>query len=239
MNDNREQHVERRARDEYGLITGIQYHFNEDGSVNWRKMVKPEHVYPNEAIFIKKKIPVPPSAEGLDDNECIISLAGLKELLSIRGYKECTVKILSERGEGPNLVVTAKCSITFIPNYETEEVAVTREEVATAGFFNVDPDFVKYTHTIACNRALARTIRNFLNIHVVSKEEISDASVTENVPTTASLSAFSVLVQKAGGTEELEKLCAESGNTWPGLDSFKENQELCRKVLAFTLKKSK
>ncbi len=34
-------------RNEFGLLEGVEYKFNEDGSVNWRAMIKPEHLYPN------------------------------------------------------------------------------------------------------------------------------------------------------------------------------------------------
>ena len=38
-------------RDKNGLLTNIQYDFNEDGSVNWRSMIKEEYLFPNKSFF--------------------------------------------------------------------------------------------------------------------------------------------------------------------------------------------
>ncbi len=34
-----------------GLLSNVEYVFNEDGSINWRAMVKAEHLYPNKDWF--------------------------------------------------------------------------------------------------------------------------------------------------------------------------------------------
>ena len=36
-------HLTPQSRNAWGLIQGIDYKTNEDGSINWRAMVKPEH----------------------------------------------------------------------------------------------------------------------------------------------------------------------------------------------------
>jgi len=38
-------------RNAWGLIEGINYINNEDGSINWRAMVKPDHLFPNKGWF--------------------------------------------------------------------------------------------------------------------------------------------------------------------------------------------
>ena len=44
-------------RDESGLLSNIQYHFNEDGSVNWRSMIRSEYLFPNRSWFeLRKKL---------------------------------------------------------------------------------------------------------------------------------------------------------------------------------------
>ena len=48
-------------RDQHGLLESVSYAFNEDGSVNWRAMINPEHLYPNKEHFEMRKMPVPES----------------------------------------------------------------------------------------------------------------------------------------------------------------------------------
>ena len=44
-------------RDENGLLKNIQYDFNEDGSVNWRSMIREEYLFPNKSWFeLRKKM---------------------------------------------------------------------------------------------------------------------------------------------------------------------------------------
>ena len=38
-------------RNELGLLEGVKYEYNEDGSIDWRAMVEPEHLYPNNGWF--------------------------------------------------------------------------------------------------------------------------------------------------------------------------------------------
>ena len=40
-------------RDEHGLLKNVQYVFNEDGSVNWRAMIKEEHLFPNKSLVYR------------------------------------------------------------------------------------------------------------------------------------------------------------------------------------------
>ena len=72
-------------RDEHGLLESVDYTFNEDGSVNWRAMISPEHLYPNKGWFEMRKMPAPESIEGLEDHQLLIKLGGIKELAKHRG----------------------------------------------------------------------------------------------------------------------------------------------------------
>jgi hypothetical protein len=38
-------------RNDYGLLSNATYLFNEDGSVDWRSMIKDEFLYPNKGWF--------------------------------------------------------------------------------------------------------------------------------------------------------------------------------------------
>ena len=154
-------------RNEYGLLNSINYSFNEDGSVNWRSMIKPEFLYPNKDWFDLRKQTVPSSSEGLTDKQLLIMLGGIKELAKLRGF----TKVKYSLDYPKDNYVVAKCSIEWMPNYENAE-AVIYEDVANATADNTDLFCLKFLETIACNRAFVRCVRNFLNVHIVGADEI-------------------------------------------------------------------
>ena len=69
-------------RNQYGLLEdkNVEYVFNEDGSINWRKMIKSEFLVANRDRTDETDI------SKLEDHELIILLGGLKDLASIRGF---------------------------------------------------------------------------------------------------------------------------------------------------------
>ena len=154
-------------RDEHGLLKVVVYHFNEDGSVDWRSMIKPEFLYPNKGWFDIRNQPVPTSTEGLKDNQLLIMLGGIKDLARLRGFN--SVRFSTEREED---YVTAKCTIQWNGNYETNGSLITYEDIANATGENTDDFCYKFLETIACNRAFVRCVRNFLNINIVGADEI-------------------------------------------------------------------
>ena len=170
-------------RDKNGLLENVQYQFNEDGSVNWRAMIKEEHLFPNKSHFEMYKKPVPKTIKGLKDNQLLIKLSGIKELARLRGFDSVsyeTVKCAADH-------VAVKCCVCFIANYETKE-KVYYEDMANATFNNTSSFATKFLETIACNRAFVRAVRNFLNVHIVGDDEI-DKSDGKAVPTQTSKSS--------------------------------------------------
>lgn len=231
--DNRKEKSLIRKRDHLGLCEGVKYVFKDDGLVDWRAMVNKEHIYPNEKYFTDKKKPVPTSIEGLEDRECLIALAGLKELLSLRGYSNVDFQVLGDR-DG---TVTTKCTIVFTPNFETDGLPVSRSDIATAGAFNVSPQYSAYSHTISANRSMARAIRSFLNIHVVSSEEVGDDSSNSSPSKKEEgITPFSFLMnsinEKGLSIEDVKKICSENGlnSDWESYDAIKDNGALARKI---------
>ena len=154
-------------RDENGLIRGVNYIYNEDGTINWRKMVDPQYLAVNKQRTSKEDI------TEVKDEDLLILLAGLKKLLRIRGFKarEFRPVVASER------YVSTVCRITFIANYETEGQEVIYEAMADASDYNTF-DFAKnYLSAIAENRAFARCIRSFLGIDITAEEEVGPKKI--------------------------------------------------------------
>lgn len=155
-------------RDENGLLQNINYSFNEDGSVDWRAMIKEEHLFPNKGWFESRKKTVPRTIDGLKDHQLLIKLSGIKELARLRGFTSChyeTVKCEENH-------VAVSCSIQFIGNYETSNHPISFEDMANATLNNTSSFATKFLETIACNRAFVRCVRNFLNVHIVGDDEI-------------------------------------------------------------------
>ena len=162
-------------RDEYGLLKSVKYIFNEDGSVDWRAMIKDEHLFPNKGWFESRKKDVPRSIEGLKDHQLLIKLSGIKELARLRGFSAVTYQ--TEKVGADHVAVT--CQINFIENYETER-CVSFQDMANATLNNTSSFATKFLETIACNRAFVRCVRNFLNVHIVGDDEIDKSNNTNN-----------------------------------------------------------
>jgi hypothetical protein len=156
-------------RNDDGLLENVDYVFNEDGSIDWRSMIKPEFLYPNKGWFDARNKPVPNSTEGLDDKQLLIMLGGIKELAKLRGYTGVEFQV-NNVSDG---YVTAKCTIYWQKNYESVGDWTTEyQDVANATLANTDAFCAKFLETIACNRAFVRCVRNYLNIHIVGADEI-------------------------------------------------------------------
>jgi hypothetical protein len=166
------------TRDEYGLLTNTQYTFSEDGSVDWRAMIKDEHLFPNRSWFDLRKKDCPRSIDGLADHQLLIKLSGIKELARLRGFKSITYDFV--KCEIDHVAVT--CSMDFVGNYETNGESILFQDSANATIDNTNSFAKKFLETIACNRAFVRCVRNFLNVHIVGDDEIdkSDNKKTES-----------------------------------------------------------
>jgi len=155
-------------RNEHGLLENVDHEFSEDGSVNWRAMIKPEFLYPNKDWFTSRKQDVPTSPEGLRDNQLLIMLGGIKELAQVRGYHSVEHKVITANPE----YVCVVCSIKWIGNYETGGESVTFEAIADTHPDNTTSFTRSYLSAMAENRAFVRCVRNFLKINIVGKDEI-------------------------------------------------------------------
>lgn len=184
------------SRNEHGLIcSGVNYIYNENGFINWRKMIKPEFLVVKKDNFERKNKQVPTSTDGLEDKDLLILLGGLKELAQIRGFDNVDYNLTSP-SQG---YVAAVCKISFIPNYETEGRAVAFSAIGDAHYGNTTDLTKNYLAAIAENRAFVRCIRNFLKIPILGQDEIPASSYEE---------------KKSSSTVLLEKVMDENGITF-------------------------
>jgi len=160
-------------RDERGLLKGIDYILNKDGTVNWRAMINPAHLYPNKDWFNRRNLPTPETSEGLRDEQLLIKLGGIKELAKLRGFECVDFDLLKLERD----YVVSKCTISWIRNFEcaSEEFFcfIKNSDVANATTENTDGFGQKFLETIAANRSFVRAVRNFLGIHIVGEDEIA------------------------------------------------------------------
>jgi hypothetical protein len=187
-------------RNDFGLLAQVNYEFNEDGSVDWRKMIKDEHLYPNKDWFESRNKEIPTSIEGLDDCQLLIKLSGIKELAKMRGFSRVEQEILESSPER----VVCKCSITWFPNYECDDKEVTYTDTANATLDNTSSFATKFLETIAANRAFVRAVRNFLNIHIVGDDEI-DKSDHQKPSSSKGFTPQSVLASNFGSFDDFKE----------------------------------
>ena len=164
------------TRNKHGLIEdkSLNYIFNEDGTINWRKMVKTEHLVPNRQKTQETDV------SKLQDKDLLILLGGIKELAQIRGYTSVEYKVVAA---SENYFATS-CRITWLPNYETGGKEIIFESLADATLNNTKSFARFFLAAIAENRAFVRCVRNFLKINIVSQEELGDAKLIDDSSST-------------------------------------------------------
>jgi len=160
------------TRNQYGLLesSNINYIYNEDGSINWRKMIKIEHLVPNRQKTQETDV------YKLQDKDLLILLGGIKELAQIRGYTSVEYKVVA----ASETYFATSCKITWLPNYETGGREVAFESLADATSNNTKSFARFFLAAIAENRAFVRCVRNFLKINIVSQEELGDAKLLDD-----------------------------------------------------------
>lgn len=176
------------TRNQYGLLENakIQYIYNEDGTINWRKMVKQEYLVPNRQKTQETDV------SKLEDKDLLILLGGIKELAQIRGYTSVEYKVVTA---SENYFATS-CRITWIPNFETGGREIVFEALADATSSNTKSFARFFLAAIAENRAFVRCVRNFLKINIVSQEELGDAKLLDDSPTQENPTSPHVLLER-------------------------------------------
>lgn len=208
------------TRDQYGLIPTVQYHFDEMGFVDWRKMVKDEYVVLNRYALAEKEIDVSTLTEEelndwkskAKDEEKLIKLAGFKEVAWLRGIQSVTYQVISTTDASVTVIAT----ISWLPNFENETFGVVSSGVATANIINTEEKYAKYLSSIAENRAFVRAVRNGLRIHSLGQDEINNdepVNVNTSGPTPQSALA-KVMEQKNLSFEKVKENAIKKGFEW-------------------------
>jgi hypothetical protein len=191
--------VNKFKRDVNGLLECVDYIFHPDNTINWRAMINKEYLVPNRDAFKNQKdinlkeIDV----TSLADNQLLILLAGIKELAQIRGYKNVSYEVIQAQPD----YVAVKCTIDWIPNYETSMNMVSFSALADAHLDNTK-DFAKnFLMAIAENRAFIRCVRSFLKINIVGNDEMGktthiDSDVEPNTLVTQPLALLEKTMQE-------------------------------------------
>ena len=160
--------VKKIERDSNGLVKGIDYTINEEGFVDWRKLINHDFLVPMDS---KNKDKNP---DDLNDKELLVLLHGYKELAQIRGYKSVEYTVTSP---SPDYVI-ATCKIRWNPNFETEGEEVVFSGIGDASISNTNKLTRHFLAATAENRAFVRCVRSFLRINILGKDELGDAKIT-------------------------------------------------------------
>jgi hypothetical protein len=202
------------TRNKYGLLDGVKYVFNEDGTVNWKAMVEPKYLYINpdsrrrqkiEAKYGKKFEEINIIDDKVDDTDLVIQLGGLKKLLQLRGFRDLRYDI--HQADPTYAAVT--CSIEFVENYECQNRVFYYSDNACAHPENTTNFGKQYLLEIATNRALCRCIRNALGINIVAQEELSGISNPDGPEDMAVSTLKQVMSQHNYEFEDVIKMLVE------------------------------
>jgi hypothetical protein len=205
-------------RNEYGLLDDppIPYVYNEDGSVNWRKMIRSEFLVANKQRTQETDI------TKLEDKDLLILLGGIKELAQIRGFT-CVSYDVPEAG--PSYVI-ASCYINWIANYETNDQQVSFQSLADASPDNTQSFARNYLAAIAENRAFVRCVRNFLKINIVGQDEVGVKANFEDLTPDSPVSPTAVLsnlMKEKGVTlDQIKKRLIKDGFAADAITSINE-----------------
>lgn len=163
-----------------------------DGSINWRALVQPQHVYvkKGDEPKVATALGVTPQdikdgkydTTRVEDKYLVIRKAGLIELARIRGYYSALPEV---KHSSRDYVVVQ----THIHWKEFDG----QDEVSTGGVGEATPEntsqFMRaYLAAAAENRAFSRAVRQFLNIDIVSHEELGSNGVEPETDSGSSMS---------------------------------------------------
>lgn len=210
-----------RSLNKYGLVEGVGYIFNEDGKVDWKKMIPRKYLVINrqKEEEIQKELGKPieeVSIEEIDEKNLLVLLAGFRYLANLRGFSELTY---DRPSIGPNGEVSVACTIIWDGNYETGDKPIKFTGLGDATTNNTVPiNGIYYLTAIAENRAFIRNVRIFLSMEgILGKDEL------QSVKTFAPKSdENSNSVMGAKPIDSLISKCKQKNFTWLKLTELAE-----------------
>lgn len=149
--------------------TKKDYPRKDDGSIDWFAVIPEKFIVAQD----KSKSNVPVSE--LKDNEKMVLLGGWKYLLKERGYISKRDIIHTTTRD----YVAITCEIIWQAHEDSGNKEQTYQASADSHFDNTDGFMQNFLTTNAQNRAFARCVREYLNIHVVGKDETNKATIDE------------------------------------------------------------
>ena len=229
------------VRDEKGLIEGIEYVFNADGTIDWRKMIPKEFVVINSSKTGETDISKVP------DENLLILLQGFRRLANIRGFSEVRHD-LHISPSSPNFVAVST-SIKWLPNYETYQKEITFSACADAHEGNTKSFGINFLSAIAENRGFVRAVRGFLNIPILGRDEVTDDIILSQTVEKASSQAHETLISVlknhkipfASFTNKMIKEKEEGADSWQAIEDIPTDRiiGLIEKVQALIALKKK
>jgi len=213
-----ESNVEKLSRNERGLLENppVDYVFNEDGSVNWRKMVRKEYLVANKQRTNEADVSL------LEDKDLLILLGGIKELAQIRGFNSVSYEVVAASQE----YFATSCIISWTPNYETDNKSVIFSALADAHQENTYSFASNFLAATAENRAFVRCVRNFLKINVVGQEEMGGSKTTSTFKQQSKLKTDSNPTTLLKKTMELKNVTFENIKSKLKQEDFKGADEM-------------
>ena len=219
------------TRNEYGLLTNIDYVFNEDHTINWKKMIPNEFLYVNPDLNARERIEkkygkpyseIKPIEDNVEDKDLIQLLGAAKYLLKVYGYNSIRYTVYQANEN----YAAVNCRIDFIGNYLTQNRPISFEENACANLQNTSNFATKYLVEMATNRSFVRCVRNFLNISIVSKEELGSNNPEPEQP--------KLTMAPAKQIKMLEDICTSKGVRFTNIvEKLKQENRFKEEYLSF------
>ena len=157
--------TEENKGENFGLVEGTEYKYDDAGFIDWRKMIPDKYFYIKKSSLNKNPKLTVKEAE---DKDLVILLGGIRYVATLRGL----AAVEHTQIQASDKFAWVDCQIFFIPNCEDSNGA-TSSGVANASLETTSGFGQNYLVEMASNRAFCRAVRNWLRINIVSNEEIS------------------------------------------------------------------
>ncbi len=177
-------------RDSRGLVSGYEYVYEDNGLINWKAMIPSKYLgIKKDKIddVVRKYCKDGVTLDSLDlskveDYFLYIKKGGMTFLARLRGYSSLiqTVPYVSDTK------AVAVCTMTFVPNFETDMQPLVCSDMANGSLYNVPSGFESYIETFAANRSFSRCVRLALGINVVTEEELGANGRKQELPSAPS-----------------------------------------------------